>query len=222
MNKTKLYTIIFVVICFVGIGVGGIYKSFKPEPIPEVQDKIKEPEVIEETKDNFQKETDKKEEIQKDNSKSKNEVQTKPQKEETPQKPEIKPEEKPKKESAIPTEKVEDIPKVEQIPEIKLLKTTISVVGIDGVIVQGEIDIEEGKSVYDVLEKLCEDHHIEIKTSGFGKIIYVKGIHGLNEFDYGPQSGWMYQVNGVEPRIGAGSYKVKDGDLIEWIYKTTK
>ena len=59
---------------------------------------------------------------------------------------------------------------------------------------------------------------IDINTNGFGPAIYVRGINGLNEFDRGPQSGWKYKVNGTFPSASAGTYKVNNGDKVEWIY----
>lgn len=104
----------------------------------------------------------------------------------------------------------------------KMVKTTISITGLNGILTESEIEIEQEKSVYDVLKKLCDQNDIEMKTTGFGPIIYVSGIDGLNEFDHGNQSGWKYKVNGEFVSIGAGSYKVKDGDCIEWVYTTRK
>jgi hypothetical protein len=30
----------------------------------------------------------------------------------------------------------------------------------------------------------------------------------------------MYKVNGEPPSVGAGEYKLRDGDVIEWHYTT--
>ncbi|MCD1147898.1 bacterial Ig-like domain-containing protein [Peptoniphilus sp. KCTC 25270] len=47
---------------------------------------------------------------------------------------------------------------------------------------------------------------------------YVSSIEGLAEFDGGPYSGWMYKVNGWFPNYSSSLYKLKDGDVVEWIY----
>ena len=44
----------------------------------------------------------------------------------------------------------------------------------------------------------------------------IKEPQYLNEFDYTPQSGWMYCVNNVYPEVGAASTKVNSGDVIRW------
>ena len=47
---------------------------------------------------------------------------------------------------------------------------------------------------------------------------YIAGIRYLYEFDFGDMSGWVYHVNGESPFIGCAGYKVKPGDVIEWMY----
>jgi hypothetical protein len=48
---------------------------------------------------------------------------------------------------------------------------------------------------------------------------YVKSIGGFAEFDYGPNSGWLYKVNGIETiRESAAAYKLNAGDELEWFY----
>ena len=57
----------------------------------------------------------------------------------------------------------------------------------------------EGFTVYDVLAA-------------------VTAAHNLSEKNVGPTSGWTYRVNGVLPMMAANQYKVKNGDVIKWIY----
>ena len=45
---------------------------------------------------------------------------------------------------------------------------------------------------------------------------YVRSISGLAEFDCGQGSGWMYKVNGVLPNVSCKSYKLTNGDKIEF------
>ena len=52
------------------------------------------------------------------------------------------------------------------------------------------------------------------KISGSGS--YVKGIGGEMEKSAGALSGWTYTVNGDTPNKSAGSYKLKDGDSVDW------
>jgi hypothetical protein len=80
------------------------------------------------------------------------------------------------------------------------------------------VNIDEGYTVIDVLKRTAGLNNIQLECSGIKAMAYVKGIGNTYEFDYGPKSGWIYRVNGKISNIGAGKYKVKDGDSIEWLY----
>ncbi|MCL2525437.1 MAG: DUF4430 domain-containing protein [Coriobacteriia bacterium] len=47
---------------------------------------------------------------------------------------------------------------------------------------------------------------------------YIAGIGGLSEGDLGPQSGWMYSVNGSFPNASASAQRLSAGDAIAWRY----
>lgn len=83
-----------------------------------------------------------------------------------------------------------------------------------------KVTFEKGDSVHDILKKVCRSHniHMESEYTPAYKSAYVEGIHQLYEFDCGEQSGWMYSVNGWYPNYGSSNYKVKDGDVIRWVY----
>lgn len=218
MDKTKKYSLIFVVICFLGIGIGTIYNSsqYSSTPVKEEQ-KI----TIQENNDSTanQSDTDVKE-SEKTNTGEQEEKKTQTKTEQkTTQATEKKDTQKTEKSTTTETTpKQEESVKQEETPEIKKQKTLLKITGADAVIGEGEVEIEDGYSVYDVLKTYASQNSLTLNTTGFGSIIYVKGINGLNEFDHGQNSGWLYTVNGVQPTIGAGSYKVKDGDHIEWNY----
>ena len=92
-----------------------------------------------------------------------------------------------------------------------------SCVPTDGVILGNTtIYLSDGDTVYDVLRRACSNAGIALDTAGGST--YVRGINNLYEFDCGPQSGWMYSVNGVYLNYGCDSYKVKNGDVIRWNY----
>lgn len=88
----------------------------------------------------------------------------------------------------------------------------------DGVILDfTEYKMSNGETVFDVLKKAVRDNDIQMEYTGGGKP-YVEGINYLYEFDYGKVSGWTYKVNDEFPGVGCGSFKVKDGDRIEFLY----
>ena len=78
----------------------------------------------------------------------------------------------------------------------------------------------EGESVYDVLKRACSYANIPLRYSWTMKFggYYIEGINNICEFDCGPQSGWMYKVNGWFPNYGSSNYILKDGDIIVWEY----
>ena len=91
----------------------------------------------------------------------------------------------------------------------------------DGVILgRTEYTCDKGATVYDVLKTVCKNKGVQLDANykaTYGSI-YVEGIGYLYEFDAGPQSGWMYSVNGIFPNYGCDSCEVKDGDEIKWLY----
>ncbi len=57
--------------------------------------------------------------------------------------------------------------------------------------------------------------------SGSKKTAYIQGIDNLFEFDLGPESGWIYGVNGVKSMQSSGAYPVSANDEIIWVYVTS-
>ncbi len=78
----------------------------------------------------------------------------------------------------------------------------------------------DGESVFDVLLREMKENgiHMEFVNTPVYNSAYVEGINNLYEFDCGELSGWMYKVNGSFPNYGCSLYKIKDGDVIEWVY----
>jgi len=74
----------------------------------------------------------------------------------------------------------------------------------------GNFDIIQGETALSLLQRTG----LEIVTRG----AYVVSIGGLTEFDHGPQSGWMFRVNGTFPQAAASAYQVRNGDRVEWLY----
>jgi hypothetical protein len=74
------------------------------------------------------------------------------------------------------------------------------------------------QSVYDALVKATQAAGVELgaRNSNFGTYVYE--IDNLREKDAGPNSGWMYSVNGAVPPKSAAAYYPKEGDTIRWFY----
>lgn len=95
-----------------------------------------------------------------------------------------------------------------------------------------KVTVPEGSTAFDVIKKACADNVCTdgcayckkngiqldyVYTPGYENY-YIRGIHQIYEKDCGTQSGWMYCVNGAFPNYGCSQYKVKDGDLIRFLY----
>lgn len=83
-----------------------------------------------------------------------------------------------------------------------------------------EITYRDGDTAYSVLERMMGKSAIQTDRAGD----YVQGIEidgeMLKEFDYGPESGWMYSVNGKFIQRPSTEVSVDEGDDVVWIYKT--
>ncbi|PWW04760.1 prenyltransferase/squalene oxidase-like repeat protein [Paenibacillus cellulosilyticus] len=77
------------------------------------------------------------------------------------------------------------------------------------------VELQSGDTAYTVLARELSG---KVRSTGSGATLYVQGIDGLSEFDRGPDSGWMYSVNGVFPNYSAGSYTLKANDVVAWRY----
>ena len=75
--------------------------------------------------------------------------------------------------------------------------------------------VSKGDTAYEVLISALDEAGLSYET---GRAGYVSSINGLSEQDNGPQSGWMYQVNGKIPQMSSSSYVLKEGDELIWFY----
>ena len=79
-------------------------------------------------------------------------------------------------------------------------------------------DYKKNITVADISADVCRKLNVPIVISGIGPLGYVQGINNLFEFDDGPESGWLYSVNGKYQSAGCGSYALAGGDRVEWHY----
>ena len=82
------------------------------------------------------------------------------------------------------------------------------------------VEFSGGQSVFDVLRRILREEkiHFEYVDASAYDSVYIEGIGNIYEFDCGPQSGWMYSVNGVYPGLGCSAYTLADGDVIVFNY----
>ena len=98
--------------------------------------------------------------------------------------------------------------KVALVPENGILLETV------------ELEFEGGEAVFDVFRKKLREEklHFEYVDASAYDSVYIEGIGNIYEYDCGPQSGWMYSVNGVYPGLGCSAYTLADGDVIVFNY----
>lgn len=86
----------------------------------------------------------------------------------------------------------------------------------DGIILKSvTVTCMKNETVLSALKRVCKENNIAIESDFSG---YIRGIALLYEKDCGANSGWMYSVNGVFPNVGAGAYRLKEGDTVAWRY----
>lgn len=106
------------------------------------------------------------------------------------------------------------------IDKDKLSPEKQSILPADGMILkQTSVSIKDGESVFDLLQRVLTEqkiHFVATKSPLGGK--YISAIGNLFEKDGGETSGWGFKVNGEFPTVSAAEIKVKNGDVIEWIY----
>ena len=76
------------------------------------------------------------------------------------------------------------------------------------------INFEESDTAWDVLQSEVGFDNIEYQDYGGDLGIFVQGINGVkpsgNKF-------WLFKVNGKGAEVGISSYKVQDGDRLEFV-----
>jgi len=97
----------------------------------------------------------------------------------------------------------------EQIKKIKA-SITINPGESSQVLASQDVEIEEGKTALDFTRQVTT-----VETKGEGQNAFVTGIGGRTA-NTAKKEFWEMLVNSKPAEVGAGSYKIKDGDKIEW------
>ncbi len=81
------------------------------------------------------------------------------------------------------------------------------------------VTLDDGSTVYHALLEALDGSGITQSGAESGYVrSMTKDGRKLAEFDQGPDSGWLYKVNGELPDVGLTSYELEDGDNILWYY----
>ena len=77
-----------------------------------------------------------------------------------------------------------------------------------------EFDLTANETAYSLLRRTG----LTIVSTGPAGSQYVRSINGWGEFSDGPESGWVFRVNGGLPLRSAGQHVLQDGDIVEWLF----
>ena len=77
---------------------------------------------------------------------------------------------------------------------------------------KGTMEADTAETVWDVLQRTGLSFDAD-SNNQYGTV-YIRAVNGLGEFDNGPNSGWMYTVNGTHPEVGVSARYLKDDDDI--------
>jgi len=92
--------------------------------------------------------------------------------------------------------------------------TVNQIIAIDGVKSEKKEAIASGSTA---LKALYSSH--KIVSKGIGENTFITSIDG-REASTEKREFWAFYVNGKQAEVGAGTYKVKNNDTIEWKIET--
>lgn len=79
-----------------------------------------------------------------------------------------------------------------------------------------DYNFKEGDTALSILIDYGKKEGIPVVLSSDG--IYVSGINGLFERDYGDSYGWLYWIDDESLSVGAAEYELTDGEHVVWKY----
>jgi len=84
-----------------------------------------------------------------------------------------------------------------------------------------DVAFTPGDTTLDLLKKLSQENNLNLGTKDYDNLgtLVVKIGDKENNQD---NKYWQYEVNGVQPQIGAGQYQVQAGERIEWKFEEFK
>ncbi len=78
--------------------------------------------------------------------------------------------------------------------------------------------IKDGETVYDLLIRVTKENRIQTESKGIFGNREIEGINYIYNSSCGKGSHWIYKVNGEIQQPVCSDYKLKDGDIVQWIY----
>lgn len=82
-------------------------------------------------------------------------------------------------------------------------------------ILNKKVTLNEGETVFDAFLAAVTEAEIEYTEKSYG---YITSINGLKEFDHGPNSGWMFSLDGELTDTGCRDTKLSENCTVVWFY----
>ena len=230
MNKAKKSLIIFLSICFILIICAGIKQTLFPDQLksPTVEIKKEKTSSLEKNdnaskdKQDTENKTEEKAEETAKQENTKNNEDSSTQKSKAVTKKEEKSTISQSQETSTsdtPQQSAVGSQSTEQKP-IETVSYNMVIKGKGNYLIQENITIRDGETVYNVLKRITSKNNIEMQADNSQYGIYVYNIGGLKAANYGGNSnnGWVYTINGERCGLGAGEQTLKSTDKVEWTY----
>lgn len=230
MNKTKKYLILFLAVCFVFIVSVGIKQTFwSNQTDNQVISHKEEKKTAAKTNENDVKATQENDENETSVQESKTENEEESKSTTDTSQTTNKTSEKKSTNQSSSTQQNSNITASSQPSEetqnnsskpVETVSYNLVIKGKGSYVLQENITIQDGQTVYDVLLSATKQHHLEFQAIESQYGMYVVNIGGLKAANYGgnANNGWVYEINGSHVGTSADKKILKSTDQIEWIY----
>lgn len=228
MNKTKKYLILFLAVCFVFIVSVGIKQTFwsnqaDNQVISHKEEKKTAAKTnendVKATQENDENETSVQESKTENEEESKSTTDTSQTTNKTSEKKSTNQSSSTQQNSNITAQPSKETQNNSSKP-VETVSYNLVIKGKGSYVLQENITIQDGQTVYDVLLSATKQHHIEFQAIESQYGMYVVNIGGLKAANYGgnANNGWVYEINGSHVGTSADKKILKSTDQIEWIY----
>ncbi|MEG0013759.1 MAG: DUF4430 domain-containing protein [Cellulosilyticaceae bacterium] len=90
--------------------------------------------------------------------------------------------------------------------------------GQNVILPETDVAISPGESVLDASLRVFDEFNLPYEIAGFGKDTYVLAIDNISQYEKGPESRWLYNIDGVYPSMSPAEYILPADARVEWIY----
>lgn len=80
-----------------------------------------------------------------------------------------------------------------------------------------QVALPKDSTVFDLLKKVTAENSFNLNSKDYGGElgVFIQGIGGVSN---SRDKFWQYWINNEYSQVGASSYQLKNGDLVEWKY----